>query len=177
MTKAITKGVAIASAVIAAVSLFGSDIADVGVVQKQLGQTVTDAIRVSDTKVFVGMLLGGALPWLFSSLSIRAVSRAAGRIVKEVRRQFKIPGIMEGTKQPDYAEVVGISTASAQTGTHSTGDHRSVDASRDWTGSAGGGAGWLSGRYHPIWPVASRVYVQCWWSWESSNLSKMNRVT
>jgi K(+)-stimulated pyrophosphate-energized sodium pump len=113
-TKAITKGVAIASAVIAAVSLFGSYIADVGVVQKQLGMVVMDAIRVSDTKVFIGMLLGGALPWLFSSLSIRAVSRAAGKIVEEVRRQFKIPGIMEGTKKPDYAEVVGISTASAQ---------------------------------------------------------------
>ncbi len=113
-TKAITKGVAIASAVIAAVSLFGSYIADVGRVQAQLGQTVMSAIRVSDTKVFVGLLLGGALPWLFSSLSIRAVSRAAGKIVEEVRRQFKIPGIMEGTKQPDYAEVVGISTASAQ---------------------------------------------------------------
>jgi len=113
-TKAITKGVAIASAVIAAVSLFGSYIADVGRVQAQLGQAVMDAIRVSDTKVFIGLLLGGALPWLFSSLSIRAVSRAAGKIVQEVRRQFKIPGIMEGTKQPDYAEVVGISTASAQ---------------------------------------------------------------
>ena len=113
-TKAITKGVAIASAVIAAVSLFGSYIADVGRVQTQLGQTVMEAIRVSDTKVFIGLLLGGALPWLFSSLSIRAVSRAAGKIVEEVRRQFKIPGIMEGTKKPDYAEVVGISTASAQ---------------------------------------------------------------
>src|SRR5512136_326169 len=113
-TKAITKGVAIASAVIAAVSLFGSYIADVARVQTQLGQTIMDAIRVSDTKVFIGLLLGGALPWLFSSLSIRAVSRAAGKIVEEVRRQFKIPGIMEGTKQPDYTEVVGISTASAQ---------------------------------------------------------------
>ena len=113
-TKAITKGVAIASAVIAAVSLFGSYIADVGRVQSQLGQTIMEAIRVSDTKVFIGLLIGGALPWLFSSLSIRAVSRAAGKIVEEVRRQFKIPGIMEGTKQPDYAEVVGISTASAQ---------------------------------------------------------------
>ena len=113
-TKAITKGVAIASAVIAAVSLFGSYIADVGRVQAQLGQAVMVAIRVSDTKVFIGLLLGGALPWLFSSLSIRAVSRAAGKIVEEVRRQFKIPGIMEGTKVPDYAEVVGISTASAQ---------------------------------------------------------------
>jgi K(+)-stimulated pyrophosphate-energized sodium pump len=75
---------------------------------------VLDAIRVSNTQVFVGLLLGGALPWLFSSLSIRAVSRAAGEIVQEVRRQFRIPGIMEGTKTPDYAQVVGISTASAQ---------------------------------------------------------------
>jgi K(+)-stimulated pyrophosphate-energized sodium pump len=113
-TKAITKGVAIASAVIAAVSLFGSYITDVGRVQAQLGQTVMDAIRVSDTKVFIGLLLGGALPWLFSSFSIRAVSRAAAQIVEEVRRQFKIPGIMTGKVQPDYARVVSISTASAQ---------------------------------------------------------------
>ncbi len=113
-TKAITKGVAIASAVIAAVSLFASYITDVGRVQTQLGMIVMDAIRVSETRVFVGLLLGGALPWLFTSLSIRAVSRAAGQIVEEVRRQFRIPGIMEGTKTPDYAQVVGISTASAQ---------------------------------------------------------------
>jgi K(+)-stimulated pyrophosphate-energized sodium pump len=113
-TKAITKGVAIASAVIAAVSLFGSFITDVGRVQAQIGQTVMQAIRVSDTKVFVGLLLGGALPWLFSSFSIRAVSRAAAQIVEEVRRQFKIPGIMTGKVQPDYARVVSISTASAQ---------------------------------------------------------------
>ncbi len=113
-TKAITKGVAIASAVIAAVSLFASYITDVGRVQAQLGMELMDTIRVSETSVFVGLLLGGALPWLFSSLSIRAVSRAAGQIVEEVRRQFKIPGIMEGTKDPDYARVVGISTASAQ---------------------------------------------------------------
>jgi K(+)-stimulated pyrophosphate-energized sodium pump len=113
-TKAITKGVAIASAVIAAVSLFASYITDVGRVQAQLGQTVMDSIRVSETNVFIGLLLGGALPWLFSSLSIRAVSRAAGEIVEETRRQFKIPGIMEGTKTPDYSRVVGISTASAQ---------------------------------------------------------------
>jgi K(+)-stimulated pyrophosphate-energized sodium pump len=113
-TKAITKGVAIASAVIAAVSLFGSYITDVGRVQAQLGQTVMESIRVSDTKVFIGMLIGGALPWLFSSFSIRAVSRAAALIVEEVRRQFKIPGIMTGKVTPDYARVVSISTASAQ---------------------------------------------------------------
>ena len=76
-TKAITKGVAIASAVIAAVSLFASYITDVGRVQVQLGvEKLMDAIRISDTKVFIGLLLGGALPWLFSSLSLRAVSRA-----------------------------------------------------------------------------------------------------
>jgi K(+)-stimulated pyrophosphate-energized sodium pump len=120
-TKAITKGVAIASAVIAAVSLFGSYITDVGVVQTDmvkhglmLADQVMTAIRVSETKVFIGLMLGGALPWLFGSLSIRAVSRAAGQIVEEVRRQFKIPGIMEGKVTPDYARVVSISTASAQ---------------------------------------------------------------
>jgi K(+)-stimulated pyrophosphate-energized sodium pump len=83
-------------------------------VQDQLGFPKMDAIRVSDTKVFVGLLIGGALPWLFSSLSIRAVTRAAGLIVEEVRRQFRIPGLMEGKVQPDYAQVVGISTAAAQ---------------------------------------------------------------
>ncbi len=113
-TKAITKGVAIASAVIAAVSLFASYITDVGRVQAQLGLSEMGSIRISDTTVFIGFLLGGALPWLFSSLAIRAVSRAAGEIVEEVRKQFRIPGIMEGTVTPDYARVVGISTTSAQ---------------------------------------------------------------
>jgi len=113
-TKAITKGIAIASAVIAAVSLFASYITDVGHVQALAGKQVMDSIRVSELPVFIGLLLGGALPWLFSSLSIRAVSRAAGLIVEEVRRQFRIPGIMEGTVKPDYRQVVGISTESAQ---------------------------------------------------------------
>jgi K(+)-stimulated pyrophosphate-energized sodium pump len=113
-TKAITKGVAIASAVIAAVALFSSYITDVARVQGQLGMKVLDAIRISDTQVFIGFLIGGALPWMFSSLSIRAVSRAAGLIVEEVRAQFRRPGIMEGTVTPDYAQVVGISTQSAQ---------------------------------------------------------------
>jgi len=113
-TKAITKGIAIASAVIAAVSLFASYITDVARVQAQLGVPVMESIKVSSTQVFVGLLLGGALPWLFSALSIQAVSRAAGLIVEEVRKQFRIPGIMEGTKVPDYARVVQISTLSAQ---------------------------------------------------------------
>ncbi len=113
-TKAITKGIAIASAVIAAVSLFASYMIDVGRVQVQLNVPVIDSIRISETNVFVGLLIGGALPWLFSALNIRAVSRAAGQVVDEVRRQFRIPGVIEGTVKPDYAKVVGISTESAQ---------------------------------------------------------------
>jgi K(+)-stimulated pyrophosphate-energized sodium pump len=113
-TKAITKGVAIASAVIAAVSLFASYITDVSKVQTAMGAPVMDSIRISAPMIFVGFLIGGALPWLFSAFAIRAVSRAAGEIVEEVRRQFRIPGIMEGTVTPDYAQVVGISTRSAQ---------------------------------------------------------------
>jgi K(+)-stimulated pyrophosphate-energized sodium pump len=103
-TKAITKGIAIASAVIAAVSLFASYITSVGL----------KSISVSEPVVFIGLMLGGALPWMFSSLSIKAVSRAAKLIVEEVRRQFRIPGVMEGTVPPDYRQVVSISTASAQ---------------------------------------------------------------
>jgi K(+)-stimulated pyrophosphate-energized sodium pump len=106
--------VAIASAVIAAVSLFASFITDVGIVQERLGLPRMDSIRVSEIRVFIGLLLGGALPWLFSALSIKAVTRAAGLIVEEVRRQFRIPGLMEGKVKPDYARVVGISTTAAQ---------------------------------------------------------------
>jgi K(+)-stimulated pyrophosphate-energized sodium pump len=110
-TKAITKGIAIGSAVIAAVSLFGSFITDVSHVDPE---ALANGIRVSNPMVFVGVLLGGAIPWLFSSFAIKAVSRAAGLIVSEVRRQFKIPGLMEGKVKPDYAAAVSISTAAAQ---------------------------------------------------------------
>jgi K(+)-stimulated pyrophosphate-energized sodium pump len=110
-TKAITKGIAIGSAVIAAVSLFGSYITDVSRIDPQ---ALLSGIRVSEPKVFIGMLIGGALPWLFSSFAINAVSRAASLIVEEVRRQFRIPGIMEGKVQPDYAQAVSISTIAAQ---------------------------------------------------------------
>jgi len=110
-TKAITKGIAIGSAVIAAVSLFGSYITDVTKIDPQ---ALASGIRVSEPVVFVGLLIGGAIPWLFSSLAIKAVSRAAGQMVEEVRRQFRIPGIMEGTVKPDYARAVEISTVAAQ---------------------------------------------------------------
>ncbi len=110
-TKAITKGIAIGSAVIAAVALFGAFITDVTKIDPD---ALASGIRVSVPIVFIGMLIGGALPWLFSSLSIRSVSRAAGQMVAEVRRQFKIPGILEGTTKPDYARAVTISTEAAQ---------------------------------------------------------------
>ncbi|MGL4648212.1 MAG: sodium-translocating pyrophosphatase [Caldilineaceae bacterium] len=110
-TKAITKGIAIGSAVIAAVSLFGSFVTDVNRVNPE---ALANGIRVSSPMVFVGFLIGGALPWLFSSIAISAVARAAGQIVNVVREQFRVPGVMEGTVKPDYARAVGISTAAAQ---------------------------------------------------------------
>ncbi len=118
-TKAITKGVAIGSAVIAAVSLFGSFITDVSKVQAQLGfekatQLIETGIRISVPMVFIGLLIGGVVPWLFSSLTINAVTRAAAQIVEEVRRQFRIPGIIERTVKPDYQRAVDICTISAQ---------------------------------------------------------------
>ena len=109
-TKAITKGVAIGSAVIAAVSLFGSFIVDVSRVDPT---ALAHGIRVDIPQVFVGMLVGGALPWLFSSFAIQAVSRAAALIVEEARRQFKA-GVLEGKVKPDYAKAVQISTTAAQ---------------------------------------------------------------
>ncbi len=159
-TKAITKGMAIASAVIAAVSLFASFITDVGLVQMQLGRKVMDAIRISDTKVFIGLLLGGALPWLFSSLSIRAVTRAAAQIVEEVRAQFRIPGIMEGKVKPDYARVVGISTRSAQKELIPLAAIAVITAAAGGHGPASRGAGRIPGRRHFKRPAAGGVHGQ-----------------
>ncbi|MCX6820522.1 MAG: sodium-translocating pyrophosphatase [Candidatus Aenigmarchaeota archaeon] len=104
-TKAITKGIAIGSAVLAAISLFNSyfDIAKI------------TTLSLNDPMVFVGLLIGGSVPFLFSSVAIRAVSRGAISMVNEVRRQFKTrPGIMKGTEEPDYGKCVEISTAAAQ---------------------------------------------------------------
>ncbi len=117
-TKAITKGVAIGSAVIAAVSLFGSFLVDVSRAQATLGVPPegllsATGIRVDIPQVFVGMLIGGALPWLFSSFAVQAVTRAASLIVLEVRRQFKL-GVLDGKIQPDYRQAVSISTTAAQ---------------------------------------------------------------
>ncbi len=117
-TKAITKGVAIGSAVIAAVSLFGSFVVDVSRAQATLGIPLAEqiqslGIRIDVPQVFVGMLIGGALPWLFSSFAIQAVSRAAALIVEECRRQFKL-GVLKGRVKPDYKKAVNISTSAAQ---------------------------------------------------------------
>jgi len=123
-TKAVTKGFAIGSAVIAAVALFASFIETAGTVI--LGTEAVDVanetargvfdqlpINVADPKVFIGMLIGGAVPFLFSALAIRAVGRTAGVVVEEVRRQFADGKIMSGERRPDYAPVIDICTAAS----------------------------------------------------------------
>jgi K(+)-stimulated pyrophosphate-energized sodium pump len=113
-TKALTKGLAIATAVIAATALFRSFMADAGL--------LSIGLRIDWTEVFIGLLIGGAVPFLFCSFAINAVSRAAFQLVEEVRRQFReIPGIMDydprsgsDKGKPDYQRCVAISTAAAQ---------------------------------------------------------------
>jgi K(+)-stimulated pyrophosphate-energized sodium pump len=112
-TKAITKGIAIATAVLAATALFGSYATSV---LDKIQAVNGDAKTILDFFVFnpgilVGILLGAAVVFLFSGLAINAVARAAGAVVYEVRRQFReIPGIMEGTGRPEYGKVVDIVT-------------------------------------------------------------------
>ena len=113
-TKAITKQLAIASAVIAATALFFSFVTDVGIVQTRLGLTPLTDIRISTLDTVIGFLIGGSLPFLFSSFSIKAVAHAATKIVEEVRIQFKRPGVMEGKVLPEYNKVVAITTTAAQ---------------------------------------------------------------
>jgi K(+)-stimulated pyrophosphate-energized sodium pump len=114
-TKAITKGIAIATAVLAATALFGSytDAIDKAVAEAG-GLSADDlsfATAVYSPNVLVGLLVGAAVVFLFAGLAISAVGRAAGAVVYEVRRQFReIPGIMEGTGRPEYGKVVDICT-------------------------------------------------------------------
>lgn len=106
-TKALTKGFAIATAVIAAIALFRSFVEE--------GGLLTTGIQLNMPDVFIGLLIGGAVPFLFSSFLIKAVGRAAQMVVEEVRRQFReIPGIMEGKNKPEYFKCVDIVTFAAQ---------------------------------------------------------------
>jgi K(+)-stimulated pyrophosphate-energized sodium pump len=115
-TKAITKGIAIATAVLAATALFGSYRDAFTNALKSTGTALADAGQGFITEVFspntlVGVIIGASVVFMFSGLAINAVSRAAGAIVFEVRRQFREnPGIMEGTVRPEYARVVDICT-------------------------------------------------------------------
>jgi K(+)-stimulated pyrophosphate-energized sodium pump len=116
-TKAVTKGFAIGSAVIAAVALFASFVETAG---SELDIRATGAelfdripINVADPKTFIGLLIGGSVAFLFSALAIRAVGRTAGTVVQEVRRQFADGKIMAGTKKPDSGRIVDICTTAS----------------------------------------------------------------
>jgi K(+)-stimulated pyrophosphate-energized sodium pump len=111
-TKAVTKGFAIGSAVVAAVALFASFVETVASESGVLEDVYAAVqINVADPKVFIGLILGGTVAFLFSSLAILAVGRTAGTVVEEVRRQFRNkPGIMDGTERPDYGPVIDICT-------------------------------------------------------------------
>ena len=117
-TKAITKGIAIATAVLAATALFGAftdaiknSVLDAGKVVADQAAQFQGVLDVADPRNLVGLIIGASVVFLFSGLAINAVSRAAGAVVMEVRNQFKLhPGIMKGTEKPDYARVVDICT-------------------------------------------------------------------
>ncbi len=110
-TKAITKGIAIATAVLAATALFGSFSTAVGNIKTAQNPAFHFALAVDKPNVLFGLIIGASVVFLFSGLAINAVARAAGRVVIEVRDQFRNnPGIMDGSVRPDYARVVDICT-------------------------------------------------------------------
>jgi K(+)-stimulated pyrophosphate-energized sodium pump len=113
-TKAVTKGYAIGSAVLAALVLFAAFVEELREEAAAAGTKVT-SFEISQPEVLIGLLIGGMMVYLFAALAIEAVGRAGGGVVEEVRRQFKEkPGIMDYTEKPDYAKAVDIVTASAQ---------------------------------------------------------------
>ncbi|MGA7688831.1 MAG: sodium-translocating pyrophosphatase [Jiangellales bacterium] len=111
-TKAITKGIAIATAVLAATALFGSYNDSILTALANVGEAADVYSRNVDApNILVGIIIGAAVVFMFSGLAINAVGRAAGAVVYEVRRQFKtMPGIMDGTQRPEYGRVVDICT-------------------------------------------------------------------
>jgi K(+)-stimulated pyrophosphate-energized sodium pump len=111
-TKAITKGIAIATAVLAATALFGSFRTSVERALVEAGRQASDfSLSIDQPNLLFGLIIGASVVFLFSGLAINAVSRAAGRVVFEVREQFRTkPGIMDFTEKPDYARVVDICT-------------------------------------------------------------------
>ncbi|HKD96999.1 MAG TPA: sodium-translocating pyrophosphatase [Micromonosporaceae bacterium] len=116
-TKAITKGIAIATAVLAATALFGSYTDTVGTALSNGAKNfdLNEILNVANPNNLVGLLAGAAVVFLFSGLAINAVSRSAMAVVFEVRRQFRnFPGIMDGTQRPEYGKVVDICTRDAQ---------------------------------------------------------------
>jgi K(+)-stimulated pyrophosphate-energized sodium pump len=113
-TKAVTKGYAIGSAVLAALVLFAAFVEELREEAAAEGASVT-SFDISQPEVLIGLLIGGMMVYLFAALAIESVGRAGGGVVEEVRRQFKEkPGIMDRTEKPDYARAVAIVTASAQ---------------------------------------------------------------
>jgi K(+)-stimulated pyrophosphate-energized sodium pump len=114
-TAATGKGFAIGSAALTALALLAAYYDEVAIYVKKFGLEMNLNLSIMNPKILGGLFIGGMMPYLFSSMSMRAVGRAAGKIVEEVRRQFReIKGIMEGTAKPDYAQCVKISTAAAQ---------------------------------------------------------------
>lgn len=112
--KAVTKGYAIASAGLAALVLFGSYVEELKVAYEHLGKHFNLAFDLQDPNVIIGLFIGGCLPFVFSAFSMDAVGKAAGAVVKEVRRQIAAkPGILEGTEKPDYGTCVDIVTKAA----------------------------------------------------------------
>jgi K(+)-stimulated pyrophosphate-energized sodium pump len=124
-TKAVTKGFAIGSAVIASVALFASFVETAGselglkgpdgrpLIGDRLFNAFASQINVANPKTFIGLLIGGSIAFMFSALAIRAVGRTAGVVVQEVRSQFRDGKIMAGTKKPDYGPVIDICTAAS----------------------------------------------------------------
>jgi len=171
-TKAITKGVAIGSAVIAAVALFASFIETVGA-QLHLStvglfHNPLTQINVSNPVTFIGLLIGGSVAFLFSSLAIRAVGRSAGTVVQEVRRQFREhPGIMDYLEKPEYGRVISICTAASQ---------RELATRRCWPSSRRSSSASASttspsvrfGRGHPHRPVMANTLSNSGGAWDNA---------